>query len=294
MKNIIILIFLISFSIPVFSQTEEQVIETIQEEPVARKPRPVRGTFDSGALINSQAALIPTHNSLEYMIQHRFGKISGETFDLLGLYAPANIRMGINYSILPYMQIGIGTTKNQKLQDGNVKIRLLQQKNVITSPVSVVYYGNAALSAREPEFFQQFSHRMSYFHQLIIARKISTNFSLQLAPSFSHFNVVDSLMNHDIIAVSFNGRYKISPQTSILFEYDHQLTKHEPEFGKFEVKPNIGAGIEISTGSHSFQIFISSFDAIVNQRNMAYNTNDFTEIGKGLLLGFNINRLWNF
>ena len=45
-------------------------------------------------------------------------------------------------------------------------------------------------------------------------------------------------------------------------------------------------GWEINTATHTFQIFVANYNQIINQRNLVFNTNDFT---KGdYLVGFNI------
>lgn len=259
-----------------------------------KNDKPVRSPFESGILINNQTIIVPSVNTFEMDIQHRFGTVKNGINDLYGIFAPSNIRMGFNYSIMNGLLIGFGTTKNNMLQDFNVKWNFLKQTRSGSIPIAITYFGNFAIDARARENYPnaksnfKSSHRLSYFHQIIIARKFNRMFSLQIAPSFTHYNLVDSLMRHDNIVVSLSGRVKISPQTSIIFEYDRQITKPDINVPK----PNLGLGIEISTGSHAFQIFLGSFNAIINQKNNVYNSNDFT---KGeVLLGFNITRLWNF
>jgi len=51
-------------------------------------------------------------------------------------------------------------------------------------------------------------------------------------------------------------------------------------------KANMSFGFELGTGTHAFQVFITTFDNIVYQKNYLYNRNDF--LNNDLLLGFNI------
>ncbi len=282
MKNTIklSLLILLSFGWSVAGFAQEA-------ETPEKDTRPVRSPFESQYLLNNQTVITPTAKTLEYVIQHRFGKLNSESFDLLGLYAPSNIRMGINFSLTEDLVFGIGSTKNSKIQDVNVKYAILRQTRSGNIPVSMSVYANAAADAREKEFFPSATNRLSYFSQLIISRKFNHRLSLQVSPSFGHFNIVETDVKHDNIMVSVNGRYRIVNQTSIIFEYDHQLTDQTA----ISPKPNLGIGIEMSTSSHAFQIFVSSFDAIIPQRNMVYGVNDFTQ--KEMLIGFNITRLWN-
>jgi len=95
-------------------------------------------------------------------------------------------------------------------------------------------------------------------------------------------------MKNDQISVSFGGRYKISPQTSLIAEYNKPITKQKIN----QPKPSLGFGFEFSTGSHVFQVFAGNYKGIVPQKNYMFNQN---KIGNGdILIGFNITRLWNF
>jgi hypothetical protein len=132
------------------------------------------------------------------------------------------------------------------------------------------------------------SDRSSYFHQLIISRKFSSKLSLQLAPSVSHFNVVNPLINNDHVALAAGGRYKITAQSSVIFNADQPITKHE----YYNPQPNLSFGIEVATSAHSFQVFVTNYSSLIPQYNNVLNQND--PYGDGWLIGFNINRLWNF
>jgi hypothetical protein len=267
-----------------------------ESEEQGKDKRPVRPQFESGYLIDNQTVVIKQPATLEFIIQHRFGNINSETFDLLGLYAPSNIRMGLNYVIRENILIGIGSTKNNKLQDANVKWNFLQQTRSNSMPVSAALFAEAAYDARE-DIFENSTQRLSYFSQLIIARSFGRKISVQLAPSYSHFNIVDSLVEHSNIGVSFNGRYKFSAQSSVIYSLDYNITQMNNDFENTHPnaslgKPNLSLGVEISTSSHAFQIFLTTYNSLIPQYNMLYNRNDFTE--KDILLGFNITRLWNF
>ena len=271
-----------------FVQAQSDSTAAAPEKP-KKDTRPVKDMFESGYLLNNQTAMIPTKHTLEMVIQHRFGLLNSKEFDLGGIYAPSNIRIGFNFSLSNKLQLGFGTTKNNKLQDLTWKYAIIKQTRSGSIPVSITYYGNAAIDCRS-NVYPSNVDRMSYFHQLIIARKFGSKLSLQISPSFSHFNMVDSLVKHNNIGVSFNGRFKLSDALAVIFEYDYNTTKQDSKV--ITVKPNIGIGIEAATSNHVFQIFISSGQAIINQHNMLYNANDFTK--KAFCIGFNMTRLWNY
>jgi hypothetical protein len=270
-----------------FAQSDSMA--TPKEEKSGKDKRPVKDPFESGYLLNNQTVKLPTAHTLEFIIQHRFGKLNGEEFDLLGLYAPSNIRMGFNFTLTDKIQLGIGTTKNRKLQDLNWKYAILQQTRSGNIPVSITYFGDIAIDVRK-DVYPEITNRLSYFNQLIIARKFSDRISVQVAPSYSYFNMVDSLVSRGNFGLSVNGRVKIADALAVLFEYDYNFTKQDEKV--LTVKPNLSFGLEASTGSHVFQVFVGTYESIVNQYNLLYNSNDFTN--KDVLIGFNITRLWNY
>lgn len=269
-----------------------------QEEGEKQKDQPIRPPFESGYILDNQTTNVPIKGTLEMIIHHRFGTIENGSSDLWGVYAPANIRLGMNYSITDNIQLGLGTTKFKKMQDLQYKWSILKQTRRNTIPVSVTLFGNVAVDAREEAVFgldYTFAHRISYFNQLIISRKINEMFSIQIAPSFTHYNMTDTLIEHDKVAISLSGRAKISPQTSIVFNWDQPLhIQGLQEYKELTNKPlpNIGLGIEISTSTHAFHVFIASSQKIMPQETIMYNQYDFFD--RGILVGFNMTRLWNF
>ncbi|MDZ7743031.1 MAG: DUF5777 family beta-barrel protein [Bacteroidota bacterium] len=120
-----------------------------QEEK--KEDKPVRDPFESGILIDNQTVKIPTRKTLEFIIEHRMGKIK-DIKDLFGIYAASNIRLGLNYSLMDDLMIGFGTTKDQKLQDFRVKYVVFEQTRQNTIPVGIALYGNMAIDGREKKY----------------------------------------------------------------------------------------------------------------------------------------------
>ncbi|HEY5691440.1 MAG TPA: DUF5777 family beta-barrel protein [Cyclobacteriaceae bacterium] len=282
MRKLSLIILLLFPAVFVIAQDEE-VSDTDN--------RPARPAFESAQLVDLQSIIVPSAKTLEFDMQHRFGTVENGISDLYGIYAPgANIRLGFSYTPISNLSVGFGFMKLKKIVDLNAKYSIIKQRRDWSIPVSVTYYGNTAIDTRAPENFDKEVHRLSFYNELIIAARITPKISLQISPSFSHHNAVDSLYQNDMIAVAIAGRYKFSAQSSILVGYVQQVTKHDDP--NFDLQPGVSLGWEIATSSHAFQIFITNFQGILQQENIAYNQFDFT---KGdILIGFNITRLWNF
>ena len=299
----------------IFAQ-DEQPAETKNENAnksllgywIAQGDKPVRNPYESGYLIDNMTNVIQTKGTLEFVIHHRFGTMDNGMSDLFGIYGTANTRLGLNYSITDWLQLGFGTTKTYKIQDFGLKANLLQQSRQEKVPVSVTYYGNWSIDARDEESFgtdYAFGNRCAFFNELLVTRKFADWFTLSVGGSFTHFNQVDSLYDHDRVALHFLGRLKVSPQTSVIFNYDlplninsmsewadHHYDSAERERNDFQSNPNLGFGVEIATSTHAFQIFAGTSTLLVPQYNTMKN---FNKSSKGdFFIGFNITRLWSF
>ncbi len=284
--NYLKILFLILFIIPIVGFAQDQDSTTVVQ-PIKRKFQ--RPAFENSQTIDNQTNVVFIKNTLEAVIQHRFGLISGGINDLSGIWAPSNIRIGLTYSLTNRLAVGFGTTKDNRLQDFNLKGVLLRQTVTNKMPVSVTYYGNMAVDARKRENFNHLYDRYSFFNQLIIARRFSDAISLQIAPSLSHYNIVESTLKNDMLGIAFGGRVKISPQTSILFDYSQPLSHFD---ASKQPKAGLGVGVEFATSAHVFQIFVSNNRGLVPQKDYMYNQNDFF---KGdFAVGFSITRRYNF
>ena len=266
-------------------------------DKVVRKPRPVKNTFGSAWAMDNQTVMVPIKGTMEMDIQHRFGTVNNGVKDLFGIFAPSNIRLGMSYAPINNLFVGVGITKEKMQTDISAKYAISKQTPT-KCPVSVTYYGNVVIDGRNSDNFRYGVHRLYYFNELIIARKVNEKLSLQVAPTFSWFNNVEGYINNEgtvsnktkngHLAVSALGRVRITEKSAIIVGVDQPLTQHPTN----NPHPNVFFGFETTTSAHAFQVFFGNSFGILPQSNNMFNQNDFT---KGqFLIGFNITRLWNF
>jgi hypothetical protein len=298
-----------------------------EEEVVTQKAKPVKNTFESVWIIDDQTVMVPVKKTFEMDIMHRFGTVGKGYENFWGLFAPSNIRLGVNYSPINKLNLGFGITKDNMLWDASAKYAIIKQTKGLY-PVSVTYYGNVSYDSRKDPDGSLFRtaqlkekddflstkfgispDRMKFFHQIIIARKITSKLSAQISPSITHQNAVhgyyvrvdsatrkmEGEMKHEHFAVSFAARYKLTTVTSVMVNYNQPITKHVIN----NPSPNISFGFEFNTSSHSFQLFMTNYYLLNPQRNNLENKNYYkNEEGKvslkQFLIGFNITRLWNY
>ncbi len=289
---------------------------TVSKSAAPVKQKPVKNTFSSVWIIDNQTVMVPVKGTFEMDIQHRFGTVTKGYDDFWGFFAPSNIRLGVYYAPINKLYVGIGITKANMLWDASAKYSIITQTKG-KYPVSITYYGNVAYDTRkdaDKSLFKYPEQRVSFFNQVIIARKISDKFSVQIAPSVSHQNSVNGYytkndstgkeifeeMKHNHFAVAVSARYKLTNVTSLLINYDQPITKHATK----NPLPNLSFGVEFNTSNHSFQLFCGNYAFLSPQRNNLFNTNaPFTYTdnltkkkvsGGQFLIGFNITRLWNY
>lgn len=311
--SLMVCLFLISgYSI---AQTDSTAATQEKEVPVTKKVKPAKNTFESVWIIDNQTVIVPVKGTFEMDIMHRFGTVTKGYKDFWGFFAPSNIRLGVSYSLLDRLNLGVGITKSKMLWDVSAKYAIITQTKG-KYPVSISYYGNMAYDTREDadkSIFKYQSQRMTYFNQLLIARKVNEKLSIQIAPSISHQNSVDGYftkndssgnetfnsMKHDHIAVAVSARYKVTKITSLMINYDQPITRHNT----FNPNPNLSFGVEFNTSGHSFQLFFTNYLLLSPQQNNLYNSNNAIGYndkltgakveGGQFLIGFNITRLWN-
>lgn len=269
------------------------------ETETKKVDKPVRSPFESGYLIDNQTTVIQPVKTLEFAIQHKFGTVENGRSDLWGLYASgANIRLGLNYVVANTIQIGLGVTKERMTTDFNAKWTLLEQTRNNTMPIALALYGNIAIDGRDKDQFHKdfkSSNRLSSFVQVIVGRKFSDGISLQTGLSFSHYNLIDEGSYHDKIGVHFNGRFKVSPQGSIIFNVDVPLDLGYLDAEADDYKnpePNLSFGYEVSTSTHAFQIYMGNSKGLIQQDIIVNNSNKIDI--DNFMIGFTITRLWNF
>ena len=276
MKRKLYLLGLISLLIflngSVFAQDEEE-------------DKPISAPFETISLIDNQTTVNPYKGSFNVEIQHRFSEIK-EIADLYGIFGSANTRIAANYGITDKIMIGFGTTRDYMLQDLEWKYSILTQTRSGRIPVSLSYWGNVVLDARGEENFgpeaeYRFIHRTSYLTQLIVSRNFGGKASFQLAPTFVYYNAVPEGYRNANASIYFGGRLQVLGYHSIVFEYDQPILMPDEE-----IYPNLSAGFEIGTSTHSFRIFVSNYNSIVKNRNLAFNKND--PFAGDFQFGFNI------
>jgi hypothetical protein len=248
-----------------------------------------RGTFKTTRLINAHSIENLGKNVLDIKISHRFGTLNTGFYELFGL-DEASIRIGGDFGITDWLMVGLGRSSFEKQYDGFVKAKLLRQSTGQQSmPISLgLFVGMYVNSLKWTDTVnaEKFSSRVSYVTQAIIARKFSEGLSLQISPSWVHYNFVtlDGDPNN-IFAIGIGGRQKLGKRVSFNIEYYYQVGT------KLTGSENaLSVGFDIETGGHVFQLIFTNSTGIAENQYIGKTTGKW---GDGdIHFGFNIARVF--
>lgn len=273
-------------ALPVYGQ--DDLLDMLEGEEKEEASLPVSSTFKGTRLINGQSVETRAKGALDFIISHRFGTLNSGIQNLYGL-DDANIRLGLDYAITDRFSLGIGRSSFQKVVDGFLKYKLLAQTAGFRSfPFTLVAYTNMSIHTlpwANPERDYRTFHRYSYTHQLLMARKFSSNFSLQLMPSLIHRNLVPTTEEDNMIyALGIGGRQKITKRVALTCEYYYQFNNES--LGNYH-NP-IAIGFDIETGGHVFQLHFTNARPTYERGFITETTGNFFE--GDIQFGFNIVR----
>ncbi len=293
-KTIILFSLLILSSF--FSFAQDDLLKMMEEEAPKVKEF-TTATFKGTRLINFHTIETGGKRSLDFRIAHHFGDINGGAYQFYGLDGGASIRLGLEYSYDGRLQFGIGRSSFEKTYDSFLKYRLLRQTTDNKMPISMtllscMFYN----TTKDPDKtingydrFQYRSSRLSFAHQIIIARKFNENLSLQIAPSIVHFNLVDgSSDKNTMYALAFSGRYKLSRRVALTAEYGKRLTQFTASQKYYD---SAGLGFDIETGGHVFQVYVTNSFGLIENQFLPRTTSSIKDLS--IKLGFNISRMFS-
>ena len=132
-------------------------------------------------------------------------------------------------------------------------------------------------------------YRTDYFTQLLLARKFSTKFSLQLTPSWIHYNLVpEAIDKNNVFVLGAGGRIKLTKRLSINAEYNY-LFNNQVVTNK--VYNSLSAGLDIESGGHVFQFVFSNSRGLIPTVFLPQTTDSWGD--GGIYFGFNISRVFS-
>ncbi len=284
---------MILISILPFRLSAQDLMDLLEEESQV-EINYTTATFKSTRIINGHSIERMPEGQLDFRIHHRFGTVNSGAYEFFGL-DQANMHLSLEYGATDWFMFGIGRGTYQKTVDGFAKFSILRQSTgTINMPVSLSAYGTMAVNSlkwAEPERTNYFSSRLTYTFHLLVARKFSERFSLQVTPTVIHKNLVPTeLDNNDIFALGAGGRFKITKRISFNSEYFYVFQPdYQSNAGQYH--NSFSAGFDLETGGHVFQIMLTNSTPMIEKGFITETTGQWRD--GDIHLGFNISRVFS-
>jgi Membrane bound beta barrel domain (DUF5777) len=200
-------------------------------------------------------------------------------------------KIGGIYGATNWLSLGLSRHTYNKTYELAAKYKLANQI-VDGFPITIVGYNTMDINSElekavNPQL--KFNNRLAFTSQLLLSRKFSDNFSLEIAPIFVHKNLYDDAIDQkDLYLIGTGGRYKLSKRLSLNLEYAARLGSkingspyHNP----------LTIGLDIDTGGHIFQMVFSNSQPM-NDVAIFSNSTGSWEGKKSLFFGFNMYRVF--
>jgi len=291
MKNFIQpFIFLILALTAVTARSQDDMMNLLNQDT-----KPITdytsATFKATRVVLGQSCENPSTGDLIFIFSHHFGALNTGYDNLFGL-KQSQVRLGLDYGVNRWLGLGVGLNTLQNTWDGFLKFKVLRQsKGGRKMPFTLDIYTSTSIYTTKwsnPDRKNYFTSRISYSDQVILARKFGQRFSLQIMPTFVHVNLVPTPEDHNnIFSMGAGGRFKISQRVAINAEYYYLFPK---QIRTTPATSALSVGIDIDTGGHIFQIFLTNaigenMESIITQTTGKWQNGN-------IFLGFNISRIF--
>jgi len=242
-------------------------------------------TFKGLQIVTLQTTKMPAAKEFYFVVSHRFGTVKNGIDEFFGL-DNATTKLGGVYGITNWLSVSASRHTMLKVYETSVKVRLARQS--ANFPVDIVGYSTVDINTfLEKEEYPNiaFQDRLTYVNQLLISRKFSERFSLQLVPSYIHKNLYNPGIENDTqFSVGGGGRMKLTKRLSVNVEY-----VYNPDKPGYYENP-LSVGLDVETGGHIFQLLFTNSQSMTES---GYITNAAGNWGKGdFFFGFNLYRVF--
>ncbi|HEX9827041.1 MAG TPA: DUF5777 family beta-barrel protein [Flavobacteriaceae bacterium] len=283
MKNL----FIIFFLLPIITYAQDDLLSEINTDSIADQE--AYAVFKGLKIVNFESTKLISKKQFIFMVSHRFGSIENGFDSFFGL-DDAVTRLNFVYGISDGLNISASRSSFQKIYETAIKYRLVKQKEN-AFPFTIVGYNSLLINtALEKDNLPklEFKHRLGYTAQILISRKVSTNLSLELAPTFFHDNYVAiNDQDNSQYALGLGGRYKLGKRWSLNMDYGWHLNRASDS----PFKNPFSIGVDLETGGHVFQMHFTNAQAMNTNGFLGQATGDW---GDGdIYFGFNLTRIFN-
>jgi hypothetical protein len=164
-------------------------------------------------------------NVLEISAMTRYWNTASETSNAF-VADRMSARFGLEYGLSDRLTFGGGFSTINAISDVFLKYRLLRQQDKGKNTLSITLLQAVSHNGEASSFYNafdtgSFGENLSFVTQVLIAKKFTRNFSLQISPTFIKRNTVPwpTVDDEHQFAVGFGARYKVGRHVAVAAEY---------------------------------------------------------------------------
>jgi len=204
-------------------------------------------------------------------------------------------RIALEYGVSDRLLVGFGGTTYDGLFDAFLKYKLLRQRSDRQgAPISLTFLQASSYFSEgivSPFIADDFSNRLAFTSQLLIGKKISPNFSLQITPTFIHRGLEYAERDpQSHFAIGFGGRYKLGNHVSVMSEYYYTANPIE----SFDTYGPFALGVNWEIGDVMLQFMLTNAVRMVEDAFITGTRNNFNFRNPNLNFGFNMTYIIHF
>ncbi|HEA23500.1 MAG TPA: hypothetical protein ENH87_21665 [Pricia antarctica] len=194
--------------------------------------RYTQATFKSNRIILGQSVETRKKGSLEFLLGTKYWNRADSEADRGSFAADLfTARFGMEYAFSDRFTLGAGVASFDGIIDGFGKYRLVRQREYSNKvPVSITLFQGTSFFTRSYSriVLPESSDRFNFVSKVMIARKFSHDFSLQISPTYLHTNSRQlGYETNDYFALGLGGRYKLGNHVSVASEYNYVAGRNE-------------------------------------------------------------------
>ncbi len=284
MKHILLFLLL---SLPLLTFSQDDLLDELEAEADDSEVKNyTSATFKGLKVVNFESTKLVAKEELTFVVSHRFGTLKDGINTFFGL-DNAVTRLNFVYGITDGLNVSISRSSGIKVYDATIKYNIVKQsKNGF--PFTIVGFNaivfNSGLSELDYPLLE-FKDRLGYTTQLLIARKMSTNLSIELAPTIFHENFVANDLQHNVqYALGIAGRYKLNKRWSFNADYGFHFNRADNSV----FRNPLSIGFDLETGGHVFQLHLTNAQAMYTNGFLGQAAGDWSD--GDVYFGFNLSR----
>lgn len=272
------------------SQNLLEILENEQKDTLGY----ITPAFKMTRITFGHSTEVRSKNILEVFVANRFWDLPTEQSQSFGADRMST-RFALEYGISDRLSFGVGATTFDRLWDSYLKYNLVtQKKGEKATPFNITLLQSGSYNSSSRPYssvVNDFSGRLSFTTQLLISRKISSDFSFQISPTFIHRGFAASEADdQNFFAMGFGARYKIGPHLSIVSEYYKTFNpiKSFDTYGPFAL------GVNWEVGDVLLQFMLTNTRNMVEDTFITQTRNNFNFRNPNLNFGFNATYVIHF